>query len=124
MPATELSPLGDVLDAWQLAIDAHQPERVAALFTEDAVFQGLRPFSVGRPGVATYYAGQPAGMTVTYRLLETRRLAGDVLLGWATADFTFAGPERAPVPVNLTVVLRRTADGWRIAHYHASPRIE
>ena len=40
--------LRGVLDQWQAGIDAHQPERVAALFTEDAVFQGLHPYGVGR----------------------------------------------------------------------------
>ncbi len=35
------------------------PQRVAEVFTEDAIFQGLRPYSVGRQGVVDYYAAQP-----------------------------------------------------------------
>jgi ketosteroid isomerase-like protein len=35
--------LRDVLDRWKSAVDAHEPEQVAVVFTEDAVFQGLHP---------------------------------------------------------------------------------
>ena len=48
--------LRGVLDRWKAAVDAHQPQQVASYFTEDAIFQGLRPYSVGRQGVADYYA--------------------------------------------------------------------
>jgi hypothetical protein len=64
--------LRDVMDRWKSGIDGGQPQRVANVFAEDAVFQGLRPYSVGRQGVIDYYASQPRGMTVTYRILETR----------------------------------------------------
>ena len=113
--------LSNLLDAWQRAIDGHHPEQVAGLFTEDAVFQGLQPYSIGRAGVQEYYAGQPAGMTVAYRILRTSELADDVVLGWVAADFTFV--DRPPIAVNLTIVARRADDAWRIAHYHVSPRI-
>ena len=33
--------LRGVLDQWKAGIDAHEPEKVAAVFTEDAIFQGL-----------------------------------------------------------------------------------
>jgi uncharacterized protein (TIGR02246 family) len=78
-----------VLDGWKAAVDAHDPERVAACFTEDAIFQGLHPYSVGRPGIADYYAAQPLGMTATYKTLETRRLASDLVLGYLSVDFSF-----------------------------------
>jgi uncharacterized protein (TIGR02246 family) len=127
VPATDPAAgaaLREVLDAWQKAIGDHHPASVAQVFTEDAVFQGLRPFTVGRAGVESYYAAQPEGMTVAYRILESRRLGDDAVLGWVAADFDFtrAVPGRAPIALNLTVVARRTADGWRIGHYHVSPR--
>jgi uncharacterized protein (TIGR02246 family) len=62
-----------VLDQWKAGVDAHDPQQVAAVFTEDAIFQGLQPIQRGRDGIATYYDGQPLGMTVSYRMLETRR---------------------------------------------------
>ena len=111
--------LRGVLDGWKAGVDAHQPQRVAAAFTEDAIFQGLRPYSVGRDGVANYYDSQPLGMTATYRILETRRPTEDLVLGYVRADFTF--PDRATVSLNLGVLIMRTDTDWRILHYQASP---
>jgi hypothetical protein len=108
--------LEEVLGRWQKAIAEHRPGDVAALFAEDAVFQGLHPFSVGRRGVADYYDSQPLGMTVTYRTVRERAI-GPATVGWIQAEFAFT--DRAPLPVNLTVVL----DGRQIAHYHVSPAI-
>jgi hypothetical protein len=111
-----MTALDEVLGRWQKAIAEHHPEEVASLFTEDAVFQGLHPFSVGRPGVEEYYASQPLGMTVAYKVLKARQ-KGDVIVGWIEAEFSFV--DRDPLPVSLTVVL---IDGL-IAHYHVSHRI-
>ncbi|MBP2479159.1 uncharacterized protein (TIGR02246 family) [Crossiella equi] len=105
-----------VLDQWREAVNAHEPGKVAALFTEDAIFQGLRPYSVGPAGVEDYYAGQPLGLRAEYEVQETRRLAGDVLLGYVAVDFTF--PDGRVAEVQLGLLLR----GDRIAHYQVSPR--
>lgn len=110
--------LRGVLDEWKAGVDAHEPERVAACFTEDAVFQGLHPYTVGRPGIAEYYASQPLGLTASYEILETRRFADDLLLGYHSVVFSFT--DRAPLTVNLSLLLRRLADGWSIAHYQVS----
>ena len=114
--ATEV--LRGVLDEWKAGIDAHEPQKVAALFTADTIFQGLRPYSVGRDGVAKYYDSQPLGMTVAYRILETRRPTEELVLGYVRADFTF--PDRATVSLNLGVLVTRADTGWRILHYQAS----
>lgn len=122
MPGTEHDTEHDivrgVLDEWKAGIDAHDPARVAAVFTEDAVFQGLRPYSVGRAGVSAYYDGQPPGLTVDYQLEEVRRPADGVLLGYGRADFTRA--DGVVVALMLGVVLIRTGEGWRIQHYQVS----
>lgn len=110
--------LHDVLDRWKAAIDAGAPERVAEVFTEEAIFQGLHPYSVGRQGVVDYYSSQPRGMTVTYRVLETRRPTDDLVLGYVKADFAF--PDRPTVGVYLGVQITRDDDGWRIAFYQVS----
>jgi len=110
--------LRGVLDLWKAAVDAHEPEEVARLFTEDAIFQGLHPYSVGRPGIAEYYASQPLGMKAAYDVLETRRYADDLVLGYLDTEFTFT--DRAPVDVKLAVLVKRLADGWYIAHYQVS----
>ncbi|MEU9836519.1 SgcJ/EcaC family oxidoreductase [Streptosporangium sp. NPDC048047] len=110
--------LRDVLDRWKAGVDAHEPQRVAALFTEDAIFQGLRPYSVGRQGVAAYYDSQPPDLKADYRILETRALADDLVLGYLAVDFAFA--ERPALHVHLAVVVRRIAQDWLIAHYQVS----
>ncbi|GAA2307086.1 hypothetical protein Scani_19850 [Streptomyces caniferus] len=110
--------LRDVLDRWKAAVDAHEPQRVAAQFTEDAIFQGLHPYSVGRQGVADYYASQPLGMTAEYQILETRQLADDLVLGYLSVDFAFT--DRATVAVNLSVLVKHTEDGWHLSHYQVS----
>jgi hypothetical protein len=110
--------LRGVLDPWKAAVDAHEPEEVARLFTEDAIFQGLHPYSVGRSGVADYYASQPLGMKAAYEILESRRYADGLVLGYLDTEFTFT--DRPPVDVKLAVLVRRLADGWYIAHYQVS----
>ncbi|GAA4967541.1 uncharacterized protein (TIGR02246 family) [Nonomuraea thailandensis] len=110
--------LRDVLDRWKAGVDAHEPEGVAALFTEDAIFQGLRPYSVGRPGIAAYYDSQPPGLTAAYRVLETRAPSDGLVLGYLAVDFSFA--DRPAVHVTLGVLLRRTGQGWLISHYQVS----
>ncbi|MDR3664662.1 MAG: SgcJ/EcaC family oxidoreductase [Mycobacterium sp.] len=120
MPGTEqnVDVLRHVLDQWKAGIDAHQPQRVADVFTEDAIFQGLRPYSVNRQGVYDYYDSQPHGLTVEYRINETRRLAENVVLGYLRADFTL--PDGTLIALNLSVVMTRGQHGWQIAFYQVS----
>jgi len=110
--------LRGVLDQWKAAVDAHRPQQVASCFTEDAIFQGLRPYSVGRQGVADYYASQPLGLAATYQILETRRPAEDLVLGYLSVAFSFA--DRPTVDMYLSVLLKHTQDGWQISHYQVS----
>ena len=95
--AAEADVLDGVLARWKAAVDAHQPEQVAALFTADAIFQGLHPYTVGPAGVADYYAAQPTGMTAAYTLRETRALSDGLVLGYLTVDFAFT--DRATLTV-------------------------
>ncbi|RZL77831.1 MAG: hypothetical protein EOP32_23855 [Rhodococcus sp. (in: high G+C Gram-positive bacteria)] len=110
--------LRGVLDRWKDAVDAHEPQRVAAQFTADAIFQGLHPYTVGRQGVVDYYDSQPAGMTAAYRILETRRHADDLVLGYLSVDFSFV--DRPTLTVFLSLLVRHSPDGDRILHYQVS----
>jgi uncharacterized protein (TIGR02246 family) len=110
--------LRDVLDRWKTHVDAHDPERIAAVFTEQALFQGLHPYSVGRPGIAEYYASQPLGMTADYEILETRRLADDLVLGYLRVLFAFT--DRPALTVYISILARREPAGWLIEHYQVS----
>lgn len=116
MDATEI--VISVMDEWKAGIDAHDPGRVAGAFTEDAVFQGLRPYGVGRDVVVDYYASQPAGMTVTYRVLESRSPAPGVVLGYLAATFSYL--DRPAVELAIGVVITRVGDRWQVAQYQAS----
>jgi uncharacterized protein (TIGR02246 family) len=108
----------EVMDRWKTAVDAHQPEEVAECFTEDAIFQGMRPYAAGRPGIVAYYASQPADLRAAYKVLETRRLADGLVLGYLWVDFSYS--DRPTLGVHLGVVATRTAGGWRLAHYQVS----
>jgi len=110
--------LRGVLDQWKGAVDKHQPELVASRFTEDAIFQGLHPYSVGRQGVAEYYDSQPLGMTAAYRVLETRRPADGLVLGYLDVEFSFT--DRPALDVKLSVLVTRVEDEWYISHYQVS----
>jgi hypothetical protein len=110
--------LRGVLDQWKAGVDTHQPQQVASYFTEDAIFQGLKPYSVGRQGVADYYASQPLGLAAAYRILEIRRPAEDLVLGYLSVAFSFT--DRPTLDVYLSVLLTHTQDGWYISHYQAS----
>ncbi|MEU7827603.1 MULTISPECIES: SgcJ/EcaC family oxidoreductase [unclassified Nonomuraea] len=110
--------LHTVLDRWKSAVDAHDPKRVASYFTDDAIFQGLHPYGIGPESVAEYYDSQPIGMTAAYDILETRRMADDLVLGYLHVDFTFT--DRPVVTVNLCVLARRAGDDWLIDHYQVS----
>ncbi|WP_328848629.1 hypothetical protein [Micromonospora zamorensis] len=110
--------LRTVLDRWKSAVDAHEPDRVASYFTEDAIFQGLHPYAVGHAGVAAYYAAQPLGLTAAYEIRETRRLADDLVLGYLEVEFGFT--DRPSLTVHLGVLLSRAGHDWLIAHYQVS----
>ncbi|HVL62274.1 MAG TPA: SgcJ/EcaC family oxidoreductase [Microbacterium sp.] len=108
-----------VLRTWADGIRAHEPDDVASVFTEDAVFQGFDPtHTVGRAGIAAYYAKQPVGLRAAFHVVEQRQLGDDALIAYARVDFS---PPDAPViPVHLTAVLQRGAESWLISHYHVS----
>jgi len=99
-------------------VDGHEPDCVAAVFTETALFQGLHPYSVGRPGVAEYYESQPLGMTADYEILESRRLADDLVLGYLSVDFAFT--DRPTITVYIGVLARKEPAGWFLDHYQVS----
>jgi uncharacterized protein (TIGR02246 family) len=107
-----------VLDRWKTSVDAHAPADVASLFIEDAIFQGLHRYSVGRPGIAEYYDSQPLGMVAEYKILETRRLTDTLVLGYMQAEFSF--PDRPTVSVYLSLLLRLVGGDWWIGHYQVS----
>lgn len=120
VPSTESREriLRGVVDQWKSALDAHEPQRLAALFSEDAIFQGLHPYGVGREAVAAYYESQPIGLKAEYEVVESRQFGENVILAYLSVAFSFT--DRPTLDVHLSVLLERAADGWLIAHYQVS----
>jgi uncharacterized protein (TIGR02246 family) len=116
--STDTEILRTVVDHWKAAVDAHDPKLAASYFTDDAIFQGLHPYSIGPESVAAYYDVQPIGMTAHYDIRETKRLADDLILGYLTVDFSFL--DRPTVSVYLSLIIRSTPEGWLITHYQVS----
>lgn len=118
MSDTEQDLLRSVLNEWKAAVDAHKPEQVATVFTDDVIFQGLHPYTVGPQAVADYFAALPVGMAADYTILEIRRLHDDLVLAYLSVDFSFT--DRPTLPVYLCVIIRRQGDVWKIAYYQVS----
>ena len=57
-------------------------------------------------------------MAAAYRILETRELAEGLVLGYLAVDFSFT--DRPTIGVWLSVLVKRTGDGWLISHYQVS----
>jgi uncharacterized protein (TIGR02246 family) len=110
--------LRGVLDQWKAGLEAHEPQKIAALFTEDAIFQGLRPYSVGPRKIAEYYDSQPFGVGVEYRIVEARQLAAGLILGYLSVDFAF--PDGLPKSVSISIMLKHIEGRWSMSHYQVS----
>jgi uncharacterized protein (TIGR02246 family) len=114
--------LRKLLDKWAEAIAQHQPAKVAALFTTDALFQGFDPTPrFGRVHVEAYYDKQPIGLTASYELLSVRSLSDGIVSAYARV--LFHRPD-GTVPVYLTVIAERPGESWQISHYHVSKILE
>ena len=108
----------DVVELWRSAIGTREIDRIAGLFSRDAIFQGLHPYGVGRDAVAEYYASQPIGLKAAYRLVETRQVGQDAVLAYLEVEFSFT--DRPSLRVHLSVLLVQETEGWLIKHYQVS----
>jgi hypothetical protein len=57
-------------------------------------------------------------MKAEYQILQTRRLAPHLVLGFLSVEFSFT--DRPPLPVFLGVLAIETPEGNKIAHYQVS----
>jgi uncharacterized protein (TIGR02246 family) len=108
-----------VLDPWADGIRRHEADRVALLFTPEALFQGFDPQpGFGRAAVVAYYAKQPVGLSPDYKLVSVRGLGGGTIVAYAHVVFT--RPDATEIPVYLTVITEPDGDRDLISHYHVS----
>jgi hypothetical protein len=75
--------LRGVQDQWKAAIDAQEPERVADVFTEDAIFQGLHPYRIGAKASPITTPPNHTALRSPTGYCETRRPV--MIWYWATS---------------------------------------
>ncbi|WP_052424076.1 YybH family protein [Nonomuraea candida] len=111
--------LAALLHDWQQAFNAHRPAEIAALFSQDALFQGISPrLGHGPQDVLDYYAAVAPGTTAQVTVVSAGRLSQDTVHGFA--QVTFTAPTGDLHPVRLSVVAKQADGGWLIHQYHAS----
>jgi uncharacterized protein (TIGR02246 family) len=110
----------EVVRRWTAAFNSHDLKEMAALFAQDALFQGFGPEPlVGRDAAADYYEAVPG-----YRRAEDVRVlhawaVGDSVAG-GFVDVTFRDPADWEARVYLSLVLQRAGGDWEIRQYHVS----
>jgi hypothetical protein len=72
----------------------------------------------GTKAFTTIYSSLPRGMTVAYQVLETHKIADEVVFGYLRAHFVVPG--LPTVRLHLGVVVKQGNDGRRIVGYQAS----
>ncbi|MCW2793759.1 MAG: hypothetical protein JWO76_2857 [Nocardioides sp.] len=108
----------------QAAVAARDGEGVTRLFHEDAVLIGTSAYNSGPEAVHAYLrlvVEQPASLSWDLAEVDVFLEDGD-LLGFAALGEVVlvedGNEDRAPF--RLTLVARRTPDGWRVLSFHGS----
>jgi len=118
--------LREVEREWNAAARDWNAARLAALYTQDAVFYGGRAgHSVGREQIRAYfdsYAGLFASVRLALVEQELRPLGSGSLLaqGYAEFSFDFAAGGASTARLRSTLALIRQEEGWRILQHHFS----
>ncbi|MUN37392.1 SDR family NAD(P)-dependent oxidoreductase [Actinomadura litoris] len=113
--------LTGLLDDWQRAFDQHRSADLGALFSPDALFQGVSPvLRQGTAEIVGYYSDVPTGTTAKVEVLGETRLGERLVSGFA--EVTFTSPTGEHRPVRLSVVAENHDGTWLIRQYHAADR--
>jgi uncharacterized protein (TIGR02246 family) len=109
-----------LLDAWAEAFNTREPERVAALYAEDALLHGtsVAQLRVGIAQIRTYFRGTS---TVEFGERHSVRLSDDNLLSVGHYRFSRTQDGREIVtPARFTFVFQRREGAWKVLHHHSS----
>ncbi|WP_049557066.1 YybH family protein [Nonomuraea sp. SBT364] len=113
--------LAGLLHDWQQAFNAHRPAEIVALFSQDALFQGVAPrLGHGPREIFEYYAKVARGTTAQVKVLSGGRLSQEIVHGFAEVAFT--APSGDVNLICLSVVAERAAGRWLIHQYHVAAR--
>lgn len=125
-PEDPAQPAIAVVEEFSTALKAGDLDRVAALLADDVLVLEGGGAERSKQEYLAHHAGADAGflkgthVQVTHR---TARIAGD--LAWVGTESEMHAAKDGAPPTLLsseTLVLARTADGWRIVHIHWSSR--
>jgi uncharacterized protein (TIGR02246 family) len=109
-----------LLDAWAEAFNTREPERVAAMYAEDALLHGtsLAQLRVGIAQIRSYFRGTS---TVEFGERHFVRLSDDNLLGVGHYHFSRIEDGREIVTAaRFTFIFRRREGAWKVLHHHSS----
>jgi uncharacterized protein (TIGR02246 family) len=109
------------LAQWIDAFNAHDLDRHAVLYAENAMlFGSVDELKVGRDAIRSYFAGRGPGVHVlSYPMPRVTMVGEDVALTAGHVEFADGD---TPMPYRVTWVLVRENGNWRIAQHHGSPR--
>jgi uncharacterized protein (TIGR02246 family) len=109
-----------LLDAWAEAFNTRAPERVAALYAEDALLHGTSQarLRVGMAEIRTYFRGTSS---VEFGERHFVRLSDDNLLSVGHYDFSRTQDGREIVTrARFTFIFQRREGVWKVLHHHSS----
>ena len=130
--ATSISTLADdktdvaqATQAWIDAMTAHDPDRVLALYSADAVLWGTRSPTIrtNREKVSEYF-GILKTVPASYKATlgeQHIRVYGDMAIN--SGSYTFSQVEdgkEAPRPARFSMVFRKIGGQWLIVDHHSS----
>lgn len=113
-----------ILAELQRAVDARDAERLAALFGDSAVLIGSAGDGRDAEGLHRYLAAvveQPGALRWEWDEIVPFHQADGALGFAAFGDVVLTeGDAETRAPIRATIVASRTADGWKLSHFHGS----
>jgi len=109
-----------LLNAWAEAFNTRVPERVAALYAEDALLHGtsFARLRVGIAEIRSYFSGTA---TVAFGERHFVRLSDDSLLSAGHYLFSKTQDGREIVTrARFTFIFQRREGAWKVLHHHSS----
>ena len=106
--------------AWEQTFNSGDADKIAALYTKDAMmFGSTAQLFAGTDGVRTYFSKLPAGIKVKMGDQQAIAHGPDLLFSSGFADFTLANG--TVLPYRLTLALVKVDGKWLVAQHHGSP---
>lgn len=117
----------DATEQWGEVFNAGQPQKIAALYDDDAVLWGTvaNELLIGRSAIRQYFerACVPGALPRVQIEQQHVRVMGDIAVNSGAYLFHVIdnGTERA-LPARFSLVWRRSGSGWLIVDHHSSAK--